>query len=93
MTWQMPNCISVLTDEKYFQGHLSYLTVIRERVPRPLLRRDFILHEVQLYEAALAGADAILLIVAALNDRELTHLIKAADDYGIASAASTILPP
>jgi indole-3-glycerol phosphate synthase len=77
------NCISVLTDEKYFQGHLDYLALIRERVPRPLLRKDFTLHEVQIYQAVLAGADAVLLIVAALNDRDLTHLMKAADDCGI----------
>jgi indole-3-glycerol phosphate synthase len=77
------NCISVLTDEKYFQGHLDYLALIRERVPRPLLRKDFTLHEVQIYQAALAGADAVLLIVAALNDGELTHLMKAADHCGI----------
>src|SRR6266481_7559688 len=76
------NCISVLTDEKYFHGHLDYLALIRERVPRPLLRKDFTLHEVQIYQAALAGADAVLLIVAALNDGELTHLMHAADDCG-----------
>jgi indole-3-glycerol phosphate synthase len=76
-------CISVLTDEKYFHGHLDYLNLIRERVPRPLLRKDFTLHEVQIYQAALAGADAVLLIVAALTDGELTHLMKAADDCGI----------
>jgi indole-3-glycerol phosphate synthase len=76
-------CISVLTDEKYFHGHLDYLALIRERVPRPLLRKDFTLHEVQIYQAALAGADAVLLIVAALNDGELTHLMHAADDCGI----------
>lgn len=77
------NCISVVTDEKYFQGRLSYLAFIRAHVPRALLRKDFVLHEVQLYEAALAGADAVLLIVAALNDGELTHLVRAADDCGI----------
>jgi indole-3-glycerol phosphate synthase len=77
------NCISVLTDEKYFQGHLDYLTLIRERISRPLLRKDFTLHEVQIYQAALAGADAVLLIVAALDDGELAHLMKAADNCGI----------
>jgi indole-3-glycerol phosphate synthase len=77
------NCISVLTDEKYFHGHLDYLALIRERVPRPLLRKDFTLHELQIYQAALAGADAVLLIVAALNDEELTHLMNAADNCGI----------
>lgn len=74
------NCISVLTDEKFFHGHLDYLALIRHRISRPLLRKDFILHEVQIYQAALAGADAILLIVAALSDSELQHLKKAADD-------------
>ena len=77
------NCISVLTDEKYFQGHLDYLALIRKRVPRPVLRKDFTLHEVQIYQAAFAGADAVLLILAALNDGELTHLMKAADHCGI----------
>ena len=77
------NCVSVLTDEKYFHGRLDYLALIRERVPRPLLRKDFTLHEVQIFEAVLAGADAVLLIVAALNDGELTHLMRAADHCGI----------
>jgi indole-3-glycerol phosphate synthase len=77
------DCISVLTDEKYFHGHLDYLALIRDRVPRPLLRKDFTLHELQIYQAALAGADAVLLIVAALNDRELSYLMDAADDCGI----------
>jgi indole-3-glycerol phosphate synthase len=77
------DCISVLTDNKYFRGRLRYLAFIRSHVPRPVLRKDFILHEVQLYEAALAGADAVSLMVAALNDGELTHLVRAADDCGI----------
>jgi indole-3-glycerol phosphate synthase len=59
------------------------LSLIRERVSRPLLRKDFTLHEVQIYQAALAGADAVLLIVAELNDEELTHLMKAAGNCGI----------
>jgi indole-3-glycerol phosphate synthase len=62
------HCISVLTDEKFFQGHLDYLALIRQKVPRPILRKDFIIDEVQIYQAALAGADAVLLIVAALAD-------------------------
>jgi indole-3-glycerol phosphate synthase len=77
------NCISVLTDEKYFHGHLDYLALIRHRVHKPLLRKDFTLHEVQIYQAALAGADAVLLIVGALNDSELQNLIKAAEDCSI----------
>src|SRR5271154_2684285 len=62
------NCISVLTDEKFFQGHLDYLALIRQKLPTPLLRKDFTIHEVQIYQAALAGADAVLLIVASLSD-------------------------
>ena len=77
------NCISVLTDQKYFDGHLNNLALIRKKVGRPLLRKDFTVHEVQIYQAALAGADAILLIVAALTDKELNHLLKASDDCGI----------
>ena len=77
------NCISVLTDQKYFHGDLGDLTSIRKAVSRPLLRKDFTVHEVQIYQAALAGADAILLIVAALTDQELDHLLKAAERCGI----------
>ena len=66
--------LSVLTDEAYFQGHLSYLRQIREQVELPLLRKDFIVHELQIYESVVAGADAILLIVAALDDAVLRAL-------------------
>ncbi len=77
------NCISVLTDEKFFQGHLDYLAMIRHRVPRPILRKDFTIDEVQIYQAALAGADAVLLIVAALTDDELERFRTVADQIGI----------
>ena len=77
------NCISVLTDEKFFHGHLDYLALVRHRVPKPILRKDFTLHEVQIYQAALAGADAVLLIVAALTDDELKRLKSVADQIGI----------
>jgi len=65
------SCMSILTDEKYFQGHLTYLTRISKESPIPLLRKDFTVHEAQIYEAVIAGADAILLIVAGLDDEEL----------------------
>jgi indole-3-glycerol phosphate synthase len=72
------SAISVLTDEKFFQGHLSYLARIRAQTNAPLLRKDFIVDEVQIYESVVAGADAILLIVAALTDQDLKHLLKVA---------------
>lgn len=73
--------ISVLTDEKFFQGHLDYLQLIRDQVPQPLLRKDFILDPLQIMEAAAAGADAILLIVAALSQEELMALLETAALY------------
>ena len=68
------SCLSVLTDEKYFQGSLADLTRISKISGAPLLRKDFMIHEVQIHEAAVAGADAILLIVAALDDATLRRL-------------------
>ncbi|MES2307819.1 MAG: indole-3-glycerol phosphate synthase TrpC [Verrucomicrobiota bacterium] len=72
------HCLSILTDEKYFQGHLSFLRDIRDQVDIPLLRKDFTVHELQVYESVVAGADAILLIVAALDDETLTRLYELA---------------
>jgi len=71
--------ISCLTDSRFFQGELAYLTGIKERLreidlPTPVLRKDFIYHEYQIYEARMAGADALLLIVAVLSDAELRKL-------------------
>jgi len=73
--------ISVLTDERFFQGHLDYLQSIREQVPQPLLRKDFVLDPLQVMEAAAAGADAILLIVAALSQGQLGSLLETAALY------------
>lgn len=73
--------ISVLTDEKFFQGKLAYLGEIRNAVSLPLLRKDFILAEIQIAEAAASGADAILLIVAALEQKQLIDLAAAAAKY------------
>ncbi len=75
------NAISVLTDEEFFQGSLSHLTQIRAAVELPVLRKDFILHEAQIYEASCAGADAILLIVAALEQADLERLLEVAEDF------------
>ena len=68
--------ISVLTEENYFDGSLDDLRAIRNAVRLPLLRKDFIFDEYQLHEAAAAGADAVLLIVAALGDAQLESLIE-----------------
>jgi len=73
--------ISVLTDERFFQGHLDYLQLIREAVAQPLLRKDFIIDSLQITEAAAAGADAILLIVAALEQDQLIALLETAAAY------------
>jgi indole-3-glycerol phosphate synthase len=77
------HCISVLTDERFFHGHLDYLALIHQHVPLPTLRKDFTLHEAQIYQAILAGADAVLLIVAALNDQELGRLLQVSSKFGI----------
>ncbi|MFL6513655.1 MAG: indole-3-glycerol phosphate synthase TrpC [Chthoniobacterales bacterium] len=73
--------ISVLTDQKFFQGSLFDLIAAREAVSVPLLRKDFIIDEIQIVEAAGAGADAVLLIVAALNDADLLRLSQLAAGY------------
>ena len=75
------DAISVLTDERFFQGHLDYLKLIRDAVPQPLLCKDFILDELQVMESAAAGADAILLIVAALEQEQFIALLEAAALY------------
>jgi indole-3-glycerol phosphate synthase len=77
------NCVSVLTDEKFFQGHLDYLALVRHKVPMPILRKDFTIDEVQIYQAALAGADAVLLIVAALTDDELKRFKAVTNEINI----------
>ena len=68
--------ISVLTEEKYFQGSIKYLASIREKVNIPLLRKDFIFDEYQIYESAAYGADAILLITAMLEKETLEAFLK-----------------
>ena len=77
--------ISVLTEPGFFDGSLEHLARVREAVSIPLLRKDFIIDDYQLLEARAAGADAILLIVAALDDRQLLSLSKAAHDLDLAA--------
>ncbi len=74
------SCLSVLTDEKFFQGSLDYLRQIRAAVRLPLLRKDFIIDERQILEAIEWGADAILLIVRILSDAKLKHFHSLAVD-------------
>lgn len=80
--------ISCLTDSKYFQGQLEYLTSIKERLREvkkdiPVLRKEFIYHDYQVYEARMAGADAILLIVSCLSDNELKRLHQLSQSLGM----------
>lgn len=74
------DAISVLTDEKYFQGKLDYLTAVKESVKVPVLRKDFIIDPYQIYEARLAGADAILLIAEALSPADMMDLLILANE-------------
>ncbi len=78
------SCLSVLTDEKFFQGSLDYLRQIRSAVKLPLLRKDFIIDERQILEAIEWGADAILLIVAILDDARLQRFHALATETGLA---------
>jgi indole-3-glycerol phosphate synthase len=72
--------MSVLTEEDYFGGSLDDLRAVKNTVELPVLRKDFVFDEYQVYESAAAGADAVLLIVAALDDETLSRLRRLAED-------------
>jgi indole-3-glycerol phosphate synthase len=72
--------LSVLTEEDYFDGSLNDLRSAKSSITLPVLRKDFVFEDYQVYESAAAGADAILLIVAALDDAALSHLRQLAED-------------
>jgi indole-3-glycerol phosphate synthase len=72
------DALSVLTDEKFFQGSLEFMQQVRAKTTIPVLRKDFTVDPVQIYEAVVAGADAILLIVAALEQEQLVRLYETA---------------
>jgi indole-3-glycerol phosphate synthase len=78
-------CISVLTDKKYFQGSLPDLEAARAAVTIPALRKDFVIDRLQIFEAAVHDADAILLIAAVLDVQQLTHFRELAHSLGLAS--------
>jgi indole-3-glycerol phosphate synthase len=79
------SALSVLTDEKFFQGRVEYLQQIRNAVKLALLRKDFIINELQIYESIVHGADAILLIVAILDDAQLKDFRELAAQLHLAS--------
>ena len=75
--------ISILTDQDFFRGNLEYLTAARQAVAVPVLRKDFVIDPYQIYEGRAAGADAILLIVAALSDPQLADLYALTNELGM----------
>lgn len=76
-------CISVLTDEPYFQGRDEYLTEVKNAVSLPVLRKDFMINEYQIYESRALGADCILIIMAALDDQTAKALHDLSIDLGM----------
>jgi len=81
--------LSVLTEPRYFQGSNQYLTEIKEVVGLPVLRKDFIIDPIQIYEAKAIGADALLLIVAALTEKELKIYLNLATTLGLDALVET----
>jgi indole-3-glycerol phosphate synthase len=79
------SCISVLTDEKFFQGSFDNLEKIRTAVDLPLLCKDFIVYPYQMYLARIRGADAVLLIAAILSDQDLQYFVKIANALKLAA--------
>lgn len=76
-------CLSVLTDEPYFQGHDDYFTAIRGAVTLPMLRKDFMIDPYQIYESRVLGADCILLIMACLSDAQAAELYELSTSLGM----------
>ncbi len=79
------SCLSVLTDVDFFQGSLDYLSAIANSVQLPLLRKDFMIHPYQVYEARAAGADAVLLIAECLEPEQLSSLYQLIRELGMAA--------
>jgi indole-3-glycerol phosphate synthase len=77
------DCLSVLTDQPFFQGDLSYISQIKEEVSLPILRKDFIIDKIQIKQSVELGADAILLIAKALSVEKLVSLYYQAEEIGL----------
>lgn len=78
-------CLSVLTDQKFFQGSFENLSLIRDAVELPLLCKDFVIYPYQMFKARLQGADAVLLIAAILSDKDLQYFLKIVKALGMAA--------
>ena len=83
------DCISVLTEPKWFWGSLDYLKEISENVNIPLLRKDFTVDEYMIYEAKINGASAVLLIVSILSEDQIRDYLKICDDLGMSAIVET----
>ncbi|MGI9953516.1 indole-3-glycerol phosphate synthase TrpC [Moorellaceae bacterium AZ2] len=81
--------LSVLTDEEFFQGHPRYIALVREVTPLPLLRKDFIIDEYQIFATRALGADAVLFIVAALEEAQLQEYLDLASRLELAALVET----
>jgi len=75
--------ISILTDEKFFQGSLDYIPLVRRKVSLPVIRKDFIIHELQIHQARHYGADAILLIAAILEAEQIKDYLQMSAELGL----------
>lgn len=85
-------CLSVLTDEHFFQGHLDYLKQIRAIANIPILRKDFLIDPYQVIEARVAGADCVLLIAECLDDDSLQSLYRLANELGMSALVEIYEP-
>jgi len=83
------SAVSVLTDEKYFMGDISHINEAKDSTTVPILRKDFIIDESQIYESRIAGADAILLIARILNDSQLNKFLKTCHGLGMEALVET----
>ena len=86
------SALSVLTDATYFQGHLDFIAQVKQRVPLPVLRKDFIIDPYQVYESRVAGADAILLIADVLTPQQLIDLLILANELNLTSLVEVYEP-